>query len=99
MGYRASRVNRGGVTDDATRRWRGANVVFTDIQMPGSIDGLLLSSLLRRMGLVCPILGTSARGDNNLRNDSSNAGMTQLLVKPVSARAVKEALLSVLPAV
>eukprot|EP00297_Palpitomonas_bilix_P009189 CAMPEP_0113872040 /NCGR_PEP_ID=MMETSP0780_2-20120614/2979_1 /TAXON_ID=652834 /ORGANISM="Palpitomonas bilix" /LENGTH=527 /DNA_ID=CAMNT_0000857501 /DNA_START=10 /DNA_END=1593 /DNA_ORIENTATION=- /assembly_acc=CAM_ASM_000599 len=77
--------------------WKGANAIFSDIQMPGSVDGLMLSRILRRMGLLCPIMATSARGDAIMRDECEKAGMDGLLVKPVSKSALKEAIMRVLP--
>mmetsp|Transcript_34569 Transcript_34569/g.89629 ORF Transcript_34569/g.89629 Transcript_34569/m.89629 type:complete len:90 (-) Transcript_34569:20-289(-) len=67
--------------------------IFADINMPGSIDGLMLARIARKIGISCPVIAVSARGDAKIRLDCEASGIDEVLVKPVAKGSVKDYLL------
>ena len=60
-------------------------VVFTDIQMPGSMDGLKLAAAIRGRWPPIKIVATSGRA--NVTDDDLPAG-SRFLLKPYSTREI-----------
>lgn len=65
------------------------SVVVTDVQMPGSMDGLALASLLHRDHSHIPVLITSGRTG---LQEAKQHGAANYLPKPYTAAAIEKAL-------
>lgn len=81
---------------DAVRCGR-FDVVLMDVQMPG-IDGLEATRALRRDGIRLPIVAMTAAGGERDLQACREAGMDEVLVKPVLPVILYRMLLRVLPA-
>jgi DNA-binding response OmpR family regulator len=55
--------------------------ILVDVAMP-DVDGLELCTLLRRRGVVCPILVVSARPGHELTRKAIEAGADEFIRKP-----------------
>lgn len=64
-------------------------VVITDVQMPGSMDGLEFASLVHREYAHIPVLITSGRAG---LQEAREHGATSFLSKPYTALAIQNAL-------
>jgi two-component system, response regulator PdtaR len=64
-------------------------VVITDVQMPGSMDGLDLADLLHREHAHIPVLITSGR---TCLQEAREHGAARFLSKPYTAQAIEQAL-------
>ncbi|CAJ0809774.1 hybrid sensor histidine kinase/response regulator [Ralstonia flaminis] len=67
------------------------DVVLTDLSMPG-MDGFALCRALRNQGATLPVLAVTAHASVEERAACEAAGMTDMLVKPLSIDALVQAL-------
>lgn len=67
------------------------DLIFMDVQMP-EVDGLEATRQLRRAGVEVPILGLTAHALKQDRERCLEAGMDAHLTKPVSMRALADAI-------
>jgi len=67
------------------------DVVLTDLSMPG-MDGFALCRALRSQGATVPVLAVTAHASVEERAACEAAGMTDMLVKPLSMDALAQAL-------
>ncbi|WP_104656280.1 ATP-binding protein [Ralstonia insidiosa] len=67
------------------------DVVLTDLSMPG-MDGFALCRALRSQGATLPVLAVTAHASVEERAACEAAGMTDMLVKPLSMDALAQAL-------
>jgi two-component system, LuxR family, response regulator FixJ len=74
---------------------RGCLVV--DYRMPG-MDGLELVDQLRQQGVQLPTIMITGRANKELRRQAASAGIRQLLEKPLSDGALRDAIRSALGA-
>jgi two-component system capsular synthesis sensor histidine kinase RcsC len=58
------------------------DVVFTDLNMPG-MDGCMLAHALRARGFVQPIIAITAHASAHDRQRCTEAGISEVLVKPI----------------
>lgn len=65
--------------------------IVTDLAMPG-MDGVTLAAQLRAQGVSIPILGVTANVATQEHQRAYEAGMTQILVKPVGLTQLASAL-------
>ncbi len=72
------------------------DIVITDVQMPGEIDGLELVEIISRKYPHILTLITSGRTS---LNEAQQSGATKFLAKPYTAVAIQSALQAVLTAV
>jgi len=74
------------------------DIVITDWVMP-NLDGLELTRVIRQSGVAAdpyvPIIMLSAYTEQTRIDKAYDAGVTQFLTKPISARALYEAILTV----
>ena len=74
------------------------DIVLTDWVMP-NLDGLELTRVIRQSGInadpYVPIIMLSSHTEQARIDKAYDAGVTQLLTKPISARALYEAILTV----
>jgi two-component system, chemotaxis family, chemotaxis protein CheY len=74
------------------------DIVITDWVMP-NLDGLELTRVIRQPGVnadpYVPIIMLSSHTDHARVDKAYDAGVTQFLTKPISARALHEAILTV----
>lgn len=87
----------------ALQKWREGNfdAVLTDCNMPG-MSGYALTESIRRIELeeqlrACPIIGCTANALSDERERCEQAGMSQLLVKPVTLSRLTQVLADVAP--
>lgn len=69
------------------------DLILTDINMPG-MDGYTLSQTLRQQGFKKPIIGITAAIVNDQRQLAREAGMSDLLARPISLQSLYDILLS-----
>ena len=62
----------------------GIEVVFTDIQMPGSMDGLLLAAVVRRWPPVALLIASGRERPLSLPTCLPARGLFQSLIRPGS---------------
>lgn len=53
------------------------------------MDGIACTKELRRLGSLTPIIGLTANADHETRTEAINAGMTDLLTKPLSLQSLR----------
>lgn len=87
----------------ALQQWQDGNfdALFTDCNMPG-MSGYALTEAIRRTELneqlrACPIIGCTANALNDERDRCEQAGMNQLLVKPVALNRLAQVLADIAP--
>jgi CheY-like chemotaxis protein len=66
------------------------SIVVTDVQMPGSMDGLAFAALVRRDYAHIPVLVASGRAQ---RVDAQQHGAASYISKPYTAQAISQALM------
>jgi two-component system capsular synthesis sensor histidine kinase RcsC len=69
------------------------DTILTDLQMP-EVDGYDLTRALRSQGYMRPIVGITASAFTDDLRRSSVAGMTTVLLKPLSIAALRQALIA-----
>jgi len=62
-------------------------MIFTDLSMPG-MDGYLLARMLREQGARLPILAMTAHVAQNERQRCHDAGIDEVILKPLSMREI-----------
>lgn len=67
------------------------DVVLTDLNMPG-IDGYTLATILRRRGEQLPIIAITAHASVEERKRCEQAGITDILLKPMSLEEIRKML-------
>jgi signal transduction histidine kinase/CheY-like chemotaxis protein len=80
LGYDVTRVASADAALGALANGRGIDVVFSDVMMPGSMNGLELSREIRRRQPMLPVLLTSGYADV-IKRDAQAEGIA-LLPKP-----------------
>jgi two-component system, response regulator PdtaR len=84
-GFEVVEANHADEAIDILERRFDITVVFTDVHMPGSMDGLKLAAAVR--GRWPPIKIVATSGKARLRDDDLPAG-SRFLPKPYSAREI-----------
>jgi len=84
-GYEVMEASSADEAIDILQSDRGVDVVFTDVQMPGSMDGLRLAMAVRDRWP--PIKIITASGRVRIRDEDLPSG-SRFLAKPYSAREV-----------
>ena len=64
------------------------DIIITDIRLAGTMDGISFTHLLRKNGIECPILVTTAYEAMYSRADAIEAGCDEFLTKPLSVRKI-----------
>lgn len=67
------------------------DVVLMDLQMP-VMDGFSAAEAMRQQGIRCPIIAVTANSDSDARQRSLQAGMNDLLSKPLNREQLRERL-------
>jgi two-component system capsular synthesis sensor histidine kinase RcsC len=90
LGFAVDAVDDG---EAAVQRWRivPCIAVVTDIQLPG-MSGYALATALRQQGATLPILAVSAMAPPGDQQRCLDAGITELLFKPLSLERLGHAL-------
>jgi signal transduction histidine kinase/CheY-like chemotaxis protein len=90
LGYSVTRAASGAAALGALANGRKVDLVFSDVMMPGGIDGIQLAREIRRRRPKLPVLLTSGYADPARRN-AQDAGL-QILGKPYDLNSLAEAL-------
>lgn len=72
-------------------RAQAFDVVLMDLQMP-VMDGFSAAEAMRQQGIRCPIIAVTANSDSEARRRSLQAGMNDLLSKPLNREQLRERL-------
>jgi CheY-like chemotaxis protein len=91
--FRVKTANDGFAAVEMIKRTR-FDVILMDFQMP-RMDGLETSRLIRKMGIVTPIIGLTANADESSRKGATSAGMSTVLTKPMRLNDLKFTILEV----
>ncbi len=91
LGYEVEAVNRGDVALELFRRRDDFDVLFTDIVMPGEMNGYELARRARRIHPDLPILFTSGYTERKLDNDRG-VESGPILIKPYEVPELARAL-------
>lgn len=62
----------------------GIDLVVMDVRLPGAIDGMTATRLIRRMNPTVPIILMSGYEDNDTWSQAAAAGANDFMVKPVN---------------
>lgn len=88
-GARVTTVESGRLAVEHLLSGQPADVVFMDVQMP-ELDGLAATAMLRQRGYAGPIIGITAHGSADRRQECLAAGCNAYLSKPVERRQLVE---------
>ena len=69
------------------------DIVFTDIMMPGSIDGIELVKIIRKENTKIPIVIITAHTDKDYLLKAVQLHLEQYIVKPINLKNLKETLM------
>ncbi|MET1024321.1 MAG: response regulator [Pseudoxanthomonas sp.] len=84
-GYRVMAANGGMQALDVLATVQDVNLVFSDINMPGGMDGIQLARRLADLNQELPVVLTSGHALNSFRDFPSNAAF---LAKPYNRQAL-----------
>lgn len=89
-GYRVLEAENADVARDILADHPEISIVVTDVQMPGSMNGLAFADLLRRDYAHIPVLVVSGRTEDR---DAQRHGAASYISKPYTAHTISQALL------
>ena len=92
LGYQSDLADSGGMALKYFYK-QSYDMIMTDLNMP-DMDGYALARCLRAEGALLPILAITAYATNEEYQRCSNAGIDQLLIKPVLLKEMHEAICS-----
>jgi CheY-like chemotaxis protein len=72
----------------ATQAGRPFDVVLMDLHMP-ELDGLAATRALRASGLRVPVVGLTATVLDDVRQQARDAGLDEVMAKPIDAAQLK----------
>ena len=92
--YYLKRVVEASCGDEALRLYHSEkpDIVFTDIMMPGSMDGVELARQIREIDARIPIVIITAYTDKEYLLKAVNLHLEQYIVKPINLKSLKDTL-------
>ncbi len=82
LGYRVISTASGAEALEALRRMEGIDLLFTDVIMPGGMDGRQLANAAKALGCTMPVLFTSGYTENAIVHHGRLDAGVHLLNKP-----------------